>query len=57
VCTKSHGFLQGYLEVDADLPHELAQGLKAAYEAAKKFRAERNGRIIQEPWEIGPLPD
>jgi hypothetical protein len=30
---------------------------KAAYEAAKKFRAERNGRVIQEPREIVPFED
>src|SRR6266481_166177 len=30
---------------------------KAAYEAAKKFRAERNGRIIQEPREMVPFGD
>jgi hypothetical protein len=30
---------------------------KAAYEAAKKFRAERNGRVIQEPREMVPLED
>jgi hypothetical protein len=35
----------------------IMRSRKAAYEAAKKFRAERNGRIIQEPGEIGPLPD
>ena len=29
VHAKSHGFLQGYLEVDAGLPAELAQGLFA----------------------------
>jgi hypothetical protein len=30
---------------------------KAAYEAAKKFRAERNGRVIQEPREMVPFED
>ena len=30
---------------------------KAAYEAAKKFRAERNGRVIQEPREMVPFGD
>ncbi len=30
---------------------------KAAYEAAKKFRAERNGRVIQEPREMVPFWD
>jgi Catalase len=35
----------------------IMRARKAAYEAAKKFRAERNGRIIQEPREIGSLPD
>src|ERR1700754_3659922 len=29
VHAKPHGILQGYLEVDADLPEELAQGLFA----------------------------
>jgi hypothetical protein len=28
---------------------------KAVYEEAKKFRAERNGRVIQEPHEMVPL--
>jgi hypothetical protein len=35
----------------------IMRARKAAYEAAKEFRAERNGRIIQEPRQIGPLPD
>jgi hypothetical protein len=30
---------------------------KAVYEEAKKFRAERNGRVIQEPHEMVPLGD
>jgi hypothetical protein len=30
---------------------------KAAYEAAKRFRAERNGRVIQEPREMVPFED
>jgi hypothetical protein len=30
---------------------------EAAYEAAKKFRAERNGRVIQEPREMVPFED
>ena len=30
---------------------------KAAYEAAKKFWAERNGRVIQEPREMVPFED
>ena len=30
---------------------------KAAYEEAKKFRAERNGRVIQEPREMVPFGD
>src|SRR5438270_6366808 len=29
VHAKTHGILQGYLEVDAGLPHDLAQGLFA----------------------------
>jgi hypothetical protein len=28
---------------------------KAVYEEARKFRAERNGRVIQEPYEMVPL--
>jgi len=30
---------------------------KAVYEEAKKFRAERNGRVIEEPHEMVPLGD
>jgi hypothetical protein len=30
---------------------------KAAYEEARKFRAERNGRVIQEPHEMVPFGD
>ena len=31
---------------------EIMRARKAAYEAARKFRAEKNGRVIQEPREM-----
>jgi hypothetical protein len=30
---------------------------KAVYEMAKKFRAEKNGRVIEEPREMVPFKD
>jgi hypothetical protein len=35
----------------------IMRARKAAYEAARKFRAEKNGRIIQEPREMVSLEE
>lgn len=35
----------------------IMRARKAAYEMARRFRAERNGRVIQEPREMVPFDD